>query len=344
MNKSNIELKLEDKIQFRALQNSMKSDLLLEEVKSEYFNDKIIITQPETIYRINYDYQRFYCRIIKDSNGNISDYIVYPSLTTIIKKNMPTDKFLLKWWSDLGYDRASIEMSKSASYGTLLHILFAEILRGSTVNLNETNLSEIIKIHTQYDRWYSEINIREWIKNLKQDLIGFIIWINDYEIDPIGIEYIEYSDEKRYATAIDLIAYARIKKDADKTIIVCDFKSGRKNFYDEYPIQLRACTDLWNEKHPEYIANEFYNYGCKDYRIPIGKTVTQYRFERQTEKTICQRWTEYLSIYHREHMPSKDEITKRLIIDEIPISKDIEIGTVFKEVDIIKDRFSGGDF
>ena len=99
---------------------------------------------------------------------------------------------------------------------------------------------------------------------------------------------------------------------------------------DDYIVQLDGYWELVIEKYPNLQVDEIWSYGCKDYRLPIGKTVTPYRFENQTNKLQRGRWKHYLDIYHYEN-PEIELKSKAEIIDTI-VNIETNVKDCIKEV------------
>lgn len=277
-------------------------NLSVEQVKATYLDDVFIIPQDEIIRRIDYKGRRYYVKIEDDKQ------IIRPSVTSIISRYHPMSKYLVEWYANQGMEKVKEILAETSLYGTWMHIIFAKLLLRHQIDLSEMGLTselhdflikeEIILNEFKYNR-------DQWFKNIRQDIIGFIQWVQDYQIKPWFVE-LTLHGEKSSGT-IDLgcqatfKVYNRSTKEYDIVIknILVDFKSNRKDIYDSYAIQLMGYWDLikeQNEKFANIIFDEIWSYHPTDFRIPIGKTVTPYEFKNQTNKPACKKWNHYLAM------------------------------------------------
>ncbi len=289
------------------IKTHITSDINIEEAKAFWLDENYIIEQPEPVLRLDTSSGRFYLKIV---DGKVE---YFPSVTTIIQAVTPTPIGLQMWRSNLGWEQSKKEARIAAGYGTLLHIIFAEILRGQKIDISkEAMISRISYFSETEDFYMYEIDVDEWTLKIKQDIIGFIRWCKDYSIEPIAIEMTLAG--LGYSGTLDLICMATIKN--EKKRILVDFKSGRNGFYDDHVYQLTAYLHLWNNTFEEMKIDTVYNYGCKDYRFPIGKTVSPYNFKNQPIES--EKWFEYLKIFQMDESnlkPKKKTTIKDCVVD-----------------------------
>jgi len=302
----------------------MNNDLI-EKVKTEFLDDTYIIPQDETIYRINQYGDRYYFKLDKDGKP-----IAKASTTTIINKYSPMSPFLLKWWCDWGYENAKAVMKESSMYGTFVHILWAKLLLRFNIDLSEIGIKEYLNKYFESENEVFNYDFKEWHKKVKQDLIGFVQWVQDYQVRPIAIEMSIIGE--KFSGTIDLVCNLGLPwynpetgmTEIDYINAIVDWKSGRNDFYDDYIIQLAGYRQLWNEKFPDKSIFRIFNYGCKDFRLPIGKTVTPYRFKDQSDSELTGRWSHYVEMFNNEHptltIESKTEIKEDVINIESKVS------------------------
>ncbi len=265
------------------------------------------------------------------SNG-VRFYIVndmpLPSITSIIHKYNPMSDILLKWYCKHGYEKANELVRDAAVYGTFLHILFEDILIGRQINLDAFSLYTFFRSKKiiDYDKISIDIFFDEWHPKIKQDVLGFLYWIKDYNVKPIAIE--TTLANKNFAGTIDLVTELTINNKTIKAII--DFKSGRHDFYDDNVMQLQACLELWNYNYSICKIEEIYNYAPKNYMIPIKKSVIPYNFKRHTDKKATRkRWKYLLSSFISD--PENYKFRKIFKIDEIIIDKNTDISNIIVE-------------
>lgn len=306
------------------LPKNIETDYSFEQVKATWLNETFIIPQLENLYRIDAKNGRFY---VKYDNG--AKY--FPSVTTIIDKTAPTPIGLQKWRSDLGWDESKKIADIAAHYGTFMHIIWGELLLKKDIDLNEHELMNKLNIYYAQQNIVEEslhLPLFEWIPKIKQDTIGFICFVKDYDIEPIAIE-ISMTSKKGFAGSIDLICMARLKKDKEKERIMVDFKSGRHDFYLSNILQLTGYKLMWNENFPDYKVSRIFNYGCKNYRYPIGKT-PPYNFKEHKEDLTVQ-WNKYLDLYKMDEENLKPKLSTK--IKECVVNINTNIEEVFKVYD-----------
>lgn len=296
------------------------------QVQPDYLDENFIRTQDQCLYRFDSRDGRNYFDIDQENNLNI-----YPSTTTVIGRFHPTGVFLKQWMVDsfASWKDYQAFMFDVSNYGTFMHIVLKDIVLGHDVDISDLGLMVRISDYLlSNDIDPARINRDEWIKKAKQDAIGIVQWIQDYEFIPIAVEMTIASRDMRYAGTIDLVGIITDKE--KKYRVMIDYKTGRTGFFDEYPIQLEGYRRLWDEKYPEARIERTYNLGAKDYRLPIGKTVTPYRFQRQDEDTILTgKWTIYLTMFQMEYdsfMPKpRTEIKDCIINNKTKVNEVIEM-------------------
>jgi len=293
-------------------------DMNIESVFAEYFDPMAIRPSATKLYRYNSGHGRYY--FTRDDNGTPK---FYQSVTTIIHQFAPTPYALMNWKVEQ-QDNAKVIMETKAAYGTILHIIFKDLLIGESVDLSESYLNTYILEYLHKNN--IQVDTDGWIDNFRQDILGIIKWIQDYEIKPIAIE-VGLTHTDGFAGCVDLIAYSKVG------IIIVDLKSNRNTFYTDNIVQLEAYQELVNENYPDLTIDGVYNLGMKDYRLPIGKTVTPYRFENQTDKPEREYWRHYLMMSQLKNTNTNPD--KYYLIEGIA-QKDSDISTLIKAIDPIE--------
>jgi hypothetical protein len=294
----------------------------IEKVKAEFLDEVYIIPQNEQVYRIDQHGERYYFKL--DESGNP---VLKASVTSIIKKYSPMSPFLLKWYCDKGYDGAKAVLEESSLYGTFAHIMWAKLLLRYNLDMSEIGIREQLAKLFESENKTFVYDFKEWHKKIKQDLIGFVQWVQDYKVKPIAIEMSLIGE--RYSGTIDLVCEME-NIDNHRFLAIVDWKSGRNDFYDDYVIQLEGYRQLWNEKFPDKLIERIFSYGCKDFRLPIGKTVTPYRFKEQTDNGVRARWDYYATMFNAEH-PVLSLESKTEIMDTV-INIESNVNDLIKEV------------
>jgi hypothetical protein len=168
------------------------------------------------------------------------------------------------------------------------------------------------------------------------------------------MEYIVFGE--KYAGAADLICKMIISKDKTidtywsermfvfipvggtyqeetEVIALIDFKSGRKGFHDDNVLQLHALREQWNIEQPDLPIDVIANYGCKDYRLPIGKS-EPYNYKDQSKNAaLFKRWPLLVEMYHLDPIVIKDRVE---FAESIPISLKSELSKFTVKTDVTK--------
>lgn len=229
---------------------------------------------------------------------------IYNSGTTLIDvyKDANGEQALHKWKVGLiNEGRNPNEVVKERQdYGTILHLIYGNLLQGVTIDIS--------KIKDFIVDLYKDLNMRksylETIANnneeeFQKDILAFLAWIKEYNIKPLAIELMLKSEKWKTATALDLVCEATIptkgfwgetyksgsKKGESKetkkditSIILVDFKSGKKGFYDKNILQLLLSKEIFKENYPDIELGGLYNFAPSDW-----KTAPSFRFTNQEQ-------------------------------------------------------------
>lgn len=266
--------------------------LTIEECKELYFDKNKLIYPSRKLYRMHgYSAGRYYYE-----KTNIG-YTFFISVTNLISVTMPTPEALKKYIADMGYDEAKAYAAERADYGTFMHMNFQTLLINRKLDLDE--MPDKLKGYLEKCR-LSPYLLEEWLEDQQMDALGFAQFMIDYKVKPLAIELVLASDDG-YAGAVDLICLMtitekgyfgevyksgynkgqpkEIKRETEVMAIV-DFKSGRKNFYENHEIQLEACRRLVKENFPMIDCTNIrlYNYSPNEWRTQPG-----YKLKDQTD-------------------------------------------------------------
>ena len=286
------------------------------------FFDADAIRVPEKTYRIDNQGQRLYARMVGDELRAV------PSVTTILRE-MPTPRHLIEWYCSFPtYEAAQRYVAERAEYGTFMHILFKQLLMGDVLQFDANQLAGSFQMHCEsIGADCAHFDFKQHGKDLRQDLYAFVKWCADFKVKPLAMEYIVFGE--KYAGAADLVCKMTISKErTEKTYqdermfafiptagtfteekevtALIDFKSGRKGFHDENVLQLQALRQLWDIEQPDLKVDVIGNYGCKDYRLPIGKS-EPYNYKDQSKNAdLFKRWPLLVEMYHLDPIVIKD--------------------------------------
>lgn len=255
--------------------------MTFETVNTEWFDPLAIRLPNYKVGRVNYGEGRSYIRINED--GTLErPFRLYTSLTTAISSCAPMEASLLEWHCKLGIVESKRYTKMRAHYGTLMHL---EI--GSYLTLNYYDFDTIQERVSAYlsEKNYWQPETDGWADDLKYDVAAFIAFAQEYEIQPLGVEYVLLSN-RGFGTLIDLVCKLKVpvkgfhgevyktgdrKGEQKETTVrlqktaVINFKSGRHQFYRSNGIQIECEKQLWEENFPDVKIDCAMNWAPKDW-------------------------------------------------------------------------------
>lgn len=263
----------------------------------EYLKDGFLKPK-QVVYRYNGSGTRYYYTL----EGGFK---VHASGTTLVKDGYAKDDFSLQalesWRNALvakGINPAE-ELSRRADYGTILHILYGDFVRGEKIPIRGLH-NYIKRMHTPHMTKVNKEYIMKYkLNELRHDLLAFNKWYIDHNVEALAVELMIASHEDNAATAIDLICDLDVEvkgfhgevyksgakkgepketKQIQRVRAIVDFKSGRKGFYKSHELQLLLNRRWMNEIYPEIKIDRMFNFSPKDWR-----TAPDYNFKDQTE-------------------------------------------------------------
>lgn len=329
-----MEINLQEIIE-RQKKYQVDSDVSLEMVQALNLGPLLKI-QPVQLYRYSTPSCRWYFSISDD--GKIS---WYKGVTSIIHAFHATSAPLTEWQIKNFRDISEYRdyMSTAAAYGTFVHVLFSLLALGGEVDLSDQWLSESIDLYVSAERVSGKyVKKDEWILNARQDVIGFIQWWKDYEVQPLAVEIPLSCNAGRFAGALDLPAEITVKqgKEFTRQRVIIDFKTGRQpSFYENHEIQLLMYRMAWWEN---FNGDEIgiANYGCKDFNIPISSRVTPYRFKiYEPGPEVIAKASGYLSM-HKSSDSMEPRIVNRIRHEKVDLKTDVS--KMFESIDPSKVR------
>ncbi len=252
------------------------------------------IEPPRRMYRINSGNGRLYFCINDD--GTVSTYV---SATTFVRSVSPTPKHLMDWMLEKGKQEYQRILNSSAEYGTTLHYLCAQLMIDGKYDLDMVDkIIEPFALQEGFRYW-----TLDWADELKSDMLAFTKFVQDYEVEPLGIEMVLASDKYGVAGALDYFAYINIEveglsttdffqsgarkgqpkpiKIKKRVLAIIDVKSGRKGFTQDHALQLAIHRQALIESFPEYENEEIYlfNWSPKEW-----KSEPSYNLKDQTNE------------------------------------------------------------
>lgn len=257
-----------------------------ETVDTQWFDENAIRLPNYKVGRVNYGNGRSYVRLMPD--GILEDpFRLYTSLTTAISTCSPMERGLLEWYCKLGLQEADRYTKMKAHYGTLMHRLIGDYLINNFIDLDD--LEGKVQSYLSETSYYDQ-DSANWAYDLQYDLAAFVAFSQDFNIKPLGIEYVLLSD-RGFGTLIDLVCEmdyeekgffgdvyksgvnAGQPKETKRTRRITglmNFKSGRHPFWRSNGIQVECERLLWQENFPDLPINACFNWSPKEWRTDPG--------------------------------------------------------------------------
>jgi hypothetical protein len=268
------------------------AELSIKEVMALYKSDSLQLTAPYRLYRLDGGDNRFYYTI--DPETGEPEF--FTSWTSMISVNLPKNEYLIKWMIEMGEQAAKSYMMERASYGTFMHGQIEDFMMQKEYNFD-----------LLYDRlleWElsksGHPNARNWYWEMRKDMLSFVQFAHDVDLEPFAIEIALASKELGCAGSLDLVCKMNVEekgffgevyksgenkgkpkesKRVNRVRAIVDFKSGKHGFYDGHIIQLHGYRHTWNENFPDLKIDRVFNWAPNDWRENPG-----YKLEEQTNK------------------------------------------------------------
>jgi len=269
--------------------------MTVEFVPTEWFDQNAIKLPNYKVGRVNFGKGRSYIKIEQD--GSLAQpFRLYTSLTTSIAQSMPTPKALEEWKFQHGKKESERLMKVAAHYGTMMHIEIGKFIMDGVYDLD--SCEEVVQNFTS-DQNFWDADCDGWVHKLKEDLLAFVKFYNDYKVVPLGLEYVLLSDARGFGTPIDLVCLLTVTQDGldynnpyksgerkgqprevkvevQKRAII-NFKSGRKGFYETHGIQMECEKLLWDENFPETPIDIAMNWAPADWKTTPNYKVKEWQ-------------------------------------------------------------------
>lgn len=298
-----------------------QSELPIEQVQAIYF-DPLALREPSyKLYRINTPKGRYYYTL--DEFGIPKLYI---GMTTMLAYVIPKPSGLLRWMSDMGYEKSQRYMREKAFYGTLMHTETANFCLKKFYDLD--TVDKVVSDYIFKNQLVLEFSTKEqWIEDLKKDIAGWIQFCYEYNFRPIAIEVMLVHPDG-YSGTLDYFGYMDIQvsgfwgevyktgerkdqpKETKKTVTVkaiIDLKSTRKGTGDEEKdVQLEGYKKLFEHNFPEHIVERLYNWSPKDWRSKPTFTLND-----KTDSVDLEKFDAWVRVAQVELM-KKDPVFARI--------------------------------
>lgn len=269
--------------------------MTVEIVETEWFEKNAIQLPDYRVGRVNFGNGRSYIKIEQD--GSLSQpFRLYTSLTTSISQSMPTPVQLEDWKFQHGKKESERLMNVAAKYGTLMHIEICRFLKEKIYDLDA--IDKIVEDYLSDESFWDD-DCKWWNDKLREDILAFAQFCIDYEVKPLGLEYVLLSDKRGFGTPIDLVCLLTVTEDGfdvndpyksgpskgepreckvrvQKRAII-NFKSGRKGFYETHGIQMECEKLLWDENFPNTPIDIAMNWAPADWKTTPGYKVKEWQ-------------------------------------------------------------------
>lgn len=271
-----------------------------ETVDTQWFDDSAIRLPNYKVGRVNYGNGRSYIRILPD--GTLENpFRLYTSLTTAISTCSAMERGLLEWYCKLGVAEADRYTKMKANYGTLMHKLIGDYLINNFIDLDD--LESKVQTYLNEENYYDS-DTASWAYELQYDIAAFIAFSQEYNIKPLGIEYVLLS-ERGFGTLIDLVcemdyeekgffgevyktgAQAGQPKETKRTRRITglmNFKSGKHQFYRTNGIQVECERMLWEENFPDLPITACFNWSPKEWTSTPGYNLKDWTGEIEEQE------------------------------------------------------------
>lgn len=260
----------------------MANDMNYELVSTEWFDADAIRLPSYKVGRVSFGEGRSYLRI---TDGMLEEpFRLYTSLTTAINTCAPMAPQLLEWYCKHGYEEAKRQLKISQHYGTLMHMMIGDFLRNNFFDFD--NIQDTVTGYVM-SKGLTFPECSDWAMKLKYDVAAFIQFAYEFNIKPLGIEYVLLS-ERGFGTLIDLVCkitiqepgyYGEVYKSGDRKgepketkqpvekMAIINFKSGRHGFYPSNGIQAICEKQLWEENFPDTPLDMALNWSPKEWVV-----------------------------------------------------------------------------
>jgi hypothetical protein len=272
-------------VQCLPLKTTSMKESGFELVHTQFFDPDALRLPSYTVGRIDYGTGRSYLKIV---DGQLEEpFRLYTSLTTAINTCAPMERGLLEWYCKLGLAEAERYVKQAMHYGTLMHLVIGQYLIDGVLDFDAL-YDKVQSYCKEKDYWEREVEM--WPTKLKYDLAAFIQFEQDYNIKPLGIEYVLVS-KRGFGTLIDLVCEMDVEekgfygevyksgprkgepKETSQTRRIrgiVNFKSGRHGFGRNNGIQVEAERLLFEENFPDLKIDRAYNWSPKEWETVPG--------------------------------------------------------------------------
>lgn len=263
----------------------VNNEISIKEVQSLYFNSDAIQESGIILRRLDYAGKRNYFTVTEENQLDK----MYTSTTTFTKAVLPTSPYLLDWMKNKSKEEQDFILKSSSTYGTLMDILYSQLIISGTVE----NIAEQTIEFTKSENLQT-INHNKWIEQLKKDCLSFAQFVKDYDVKPLLVSCPLKSERYQLAGTLDLLCSMNekiptqtdIKKGVEikRIVAIVDYKakigdfslkSDRSSFYESECLQVLIYRYLLKENFEDYSNVSLCNFSPSNWRTNPG-----YNFKR----------------------------------------------------------------
>jgi hypothetical protein len=239
-----------------------------------------------------------------------------------------------------------------------MHMTFAELLISQEIDLD----AQLIEKVRKYCESCEQPAFEKWLRLLRQDVLSFVSWVQDYNVKPLAIEVPLCTGDAHlgFAGTVDLVCLLDVDvkgffgetykagakkgepketKRTERKLAIVDFKSGRTgHFYDSNEWQLAFCEALVQDNFVELCSDydniELFNWSPKDW-----KSAPSYNFKCHTGIHTWEDCSSMLKLHRHSNPVAPEKVTFRTLSGKVFLDSDLRQNIKTETLqDIIKDE------
>ncbi len=208
----------------------------VEKLKALYHADERL-TAPYQLYRLNSKGGHIYFK-----EGENGSYTLFLGITTV-GALLPKAKPLLYWIADKGVDEAELYMNQKGTYGSFFHTLIADYFIFGELNLTE--LPDRVRAYL-FEHQIPLTLAEKWCVEMQSDILAFIQWVLDYEVEPLVVEMPLCSESLGVGTLIDFVGWMnKYNYQTEPRIAVATFTKKVRKPIPEFGIEVGESCWRW---------------------------------------------------------------------------------------------------
>lgn len=214
--------------------------------------------------------------------------------TGSIDKELPMDENLIKVIAKRGFEEADRHKYLRMLLGSFEHTCIADFANG--IPLNFDLIPDMLKEYYYNQSFYiTDKEHKDMSREVQKDMIGFLQWLKDYEVELVGVEYPLFSYELQMASQADILCFMTIREGNVKqktyrerrVFGIGDWKSGKWGHSIGHRYQLYSLQTMFRERFPSLAETEvtLFNLTGKNFRgTKWDRKTFPYKLTDQTDK------------------------------------------------------------